>query len=376
MKLYKYSAIELYLSPDNQVLTKCCSFDKSGKHADVTLVQAEGAFPAYVLKSACTVIIHGKGVLYRNTKSSNNLIIEEEVYSQIYSTDSYSITSFIRKETLGSVIQPLLDKKIPITKIIIGPAILLNLKNIQTSEGYFHPYLIDNSDSLNPKISPVSPDLEVILKNEVFFQAAETLLNPSELQRIQDSIEMSLNLKNSALFYLFYKKVQIAALVLFLVLLLINFTAYNHYFNNTAQIEETSSLSGLQSREDSLKRVLSEQKKRLQKFSYNKPRESLYTDQIFSSLPQEVKLTDYSVNPEQFMRNENSYSFENNKIILIGYSANSYVLNQWLQQLEREQKIIKSNFKSYLQEFDNPKGRFEIELYPAYNILKSNQTNE
>jgi len=157
---------------------------------------------------------------------------------------------------------------------------------------------------------------------------------------------------------------------------LINFTAYNHYFNNTAQIEETSSLSGLQSREDSLKRVLSEQKKRLKKFSYNKPRESLYTDQIFSSLPQGVKLTDYSVNPEQFMRNENSYSFENNKIILIGYSANSYVLNQWLQQLEREQKIIKSNFKSYLQEFDNPKGRFEIELYPAYNIPKSNQTNE
>jgi len=392
----KFVVIELFIEQEGNISLNCAKvllnkndFKIDNPFYNVTSIDE---LPKYTHQLPVYLVIHGKGILTKDSNQlvqSKDLLSDNKFLSQTFLFKDCQLTAIARKDILDNYISILLEKNICIKNIFLGASSLLFLinKNIKSAPYIdIYGYRFSNTEEKQLKITNssftkneffINQEKEYPMQSAMIVSLITLLSDNNNFSVVTDEIEEIYNLKPNYFFNLYYKSVQKNALFLFFALLLLNFFCYMLLSKSNANDTiEKNSISLLTNKADSLRNILKEQEKTLSNdVSNSKTFFSIFTDKIMDLLPSGIKLLEYNCNPALFSRKENNYQFEQNKVIISGIAENSFLLNQWLKNLEKENLIIKSNFISYKQEQGFENGHFVLEVFFQNQWVKTAENN-
>jgi len=379
----KFAVVELFLEMDETLSISCCNItcDKNGFEIkeDQLNFHSLDELPVYLFNNTVYLSIHGKGIITKDIQQIANLdemLSNGQTFTQTWEADNYHLLSMIRQELMNKYLSQFFEKKICIKKIFIGaPPLLQLLDNVVENKDislYFYRFSFNENNALKISSGMALECQEFEYENKRF-SALQTMLvalcilviNKKDKLIISDSFDEKINLKSRFYYTRFFKLTQRIAIFLLFFLLMINFFFFMllSQKSNTRNVD-IYTLNQLKTKEDSLGKIL---KIQAQKFSNGENKSnnhlSILTDRIASTIPVGIKLTDININPAKFSRDQKAFKFDNDKMLLNGYSDNSYLLNQWLKQLENKNIILKSNVNTYKQESGLTNGYFELEFF-------------
>lgn len=383
--------IEIIIESKDNYFISCCHAKINSKSGfiinnPIYNIKSIEDLPDFVFKKTVYLSIHGKGVV---TKDKNqianfeNIISENETYTQIYELNNYILVSYIRQDLLNHFLFLMFDKNILIKKIFIGASPLLHLildQNDTNINIYKYKFSKINENQL--KIASYISTDTITNYNNFQYPTEQCmfigiLMSNFKKTYLKDEFDKLLNLSSMYFFKRYYKIAQRSVIFLFFLFLIINFTFYMKFSSeNILMSVDLVKLANYKNKKDSLQKVFNNQSLNhgIEEASYLKL--SYFIDRIASSIPKGVTITEISLNPSKYIREKKYYLYDKNIILLFGISDNSFILNQWVKQLEQKKLIIKSNFNSYKQESGLSKGTFALELFYNNQWLEYIKKNE
>jgi hypothetical protein len=164
----------------------------------------------------------------------------------------------------------------------------------------------------------------------------------------------------------YFKKTGWAALIFVLVVLLLNFTVYNHYFKLNQELQVSENLSKV--------RQIDEQKNQ-EKFNIesaflqatgwdHRSKISFYADRIASLVPENTLLTNMQIFPmkEGSFQDENGTYFKMDTILVSGNCDDPENLAAFLSNLKNSTIVEFVGIKDYSYKKDKGKGYFNMEI--------------
>lgn len=375
----KFAIIELILESEEVYNYSCCNvvINKNGfviKDSIFNLPSTE-VLPEYVFNSTVILSIHGRGVITKDSSQLSGLediIKDNQTFLQKYEIENIQVVSLIRQELLNHYLVLLFEKKICIKKIFLGAIPLLQLTDIiDRNEIIIYNYKFSTENNKQIKISSVKSLETTFEYQKILYSSDQSMLIAITLMLIEnnrinteDQFDNLMNLSSRYYYSRYFKLAQKLALFLFFFLLVLNFSFFMILSkDNTTGVVNLNHLNSLKNKTDSLRTIIKNQEKKTREAFVSNANLSLLIDRITSSIPAGIKLTEININPSKFSRERNLYLFESDKILLYGTSDNSYILNQWVKQLEQTSIISKSNFITYKQESGLANGSFILELF-------------
>lgn len=135
-----------------------------------------------------------------------------------------------------------------------------------------------------------------------------------------------------------------------LLLLLVNFIFFNHYYTKVEELEQVSEIN--QSTKNQilkLKEAVSKKQKMVDDvLKSNGSKSSYYCDRIMQSLPQSILLSEFEYQPLlKRIKAENDIEIEEGIILVSGASNESESFSSWINQLEQKSWIDKVEIIDY-----------------------------
>lgn len=149
-----------------------------------------------------------------------------------------------------------------------------------------------------------------------------------------------------------------------LLLLCVNYFMFSHYWK--LQEELSANLMG-QTNIISEVNHLEEQAKNQSEFLsrsglLSQSSYAWYADQIAHSMPGGINLTRLNFSPRIKVANEDSIGFNAGTLEITGLCGESVVLNNWLQELKKQDWILSASIRSYQQVKTKKEGEFTLDL--------------
>jgi hypothetical protein len=183
-------------------------------------------------------------------------------------------------------------------------------------------YDIDGLHSNNNELLSTSGALDTVLHN----------FNPqTNFNHLSQSLKKEYG--QSRFFSQFLK----IGLVVILIILLINFFAFNHYFNEVNDLQQTSEINQTTNQKiATLSEYIGKSQKRYEDIEKNgSSRSSYYVNAIVQTLPSSITLSELNFQPLiKRIKSEQAIEVNNDIILVSGESTKSILFSNWLADLE------------------------------------------
>lgn len=155
-----------------------------------------------------------------------------------------------------------------------------------------------------------------------------------------------------------------ALLVTVLLVLLVNYLAFQHYWDEKGRLDAQLSLSGGEwQRYQLLEKKLSEKQQFLEGSGLLRAsRTSFYADELAADLPAELTLTRLNLMPRLAVTNSDTLAFQPGVAVVEGWCRQSVELNRWIGQLKEKNWIRNVSLQSYNQAKGDDHGEFSIRI--------------
>lgn len=338
------------------------------------------------------VNVTGKGVILKKTNfnTESELISTEFLQQQLpaINPDDFYIQalkqnnatcfiSVIRKKQCDELLKETSDNKLEVADVLIGTGAIVSINNLIA--GYNYVYAGDNKvELLNGHVESISnvnndlgekADIEVdglrIAPNEsLAFSVAFGYITGQSIYSSKD-----VNLTNYKFRHL--EKNKIKTVIYFFVILafascLINFFFFSNYFSGNNKLQ--SELDVYQGKYEQINELLADYEKKKGLIEQTGLLEnntlSKYSDRIASTIPDEVVLTEFYLNPQIIdMSGEDSLmNFQKNTIILRGNCHKSLTINEWVNVLKTQNFIRDVNLEKFSFNNEGNQPNFEIKI--------------
>jgi hypothetical protein len=336
------------------------------------------------------LIIEGKGIINKKVKSDTeqspilqvipNASAEDFYMSEVESEDGYSLISVMRADAIDNILQLFKDLNFQVVNIHIGSFHVARLC------GWFEnlPYKITAVNlvlSINPQTHRLidfnKPETPV---EESYMIAGENItssfLSPFAAALsffIDEEAPSYPSVQKSRTDFLAHRLFVIGGwgiLIVAFLTLLVNYMFYMQYSDKTNALEATinKNSGNLVLLEDLGAELKQKEAFFLQSGFNNKSRFSFYTDQISSTIPSDINLLEFTVNPLlSKIKKEKAVEIRKNIILINGQTQNSIILNDWIKVLESFKWIKKISVIQYAKEQSNKYGEFVLEIELGIN---------
>lgn len=352
------------------------------------------SLPAKIKKDKIPLILNitGKGVIIKKTSYSSDhelnspefiqqnlpAINPDDFYIQILKqNNSTCFISVIRKAQFDNLLKELNENRFDVADVIIGPAGIISINSIITDYNYV---LAGDSrvELLNGNVENIAvrdnglTDLIDIEVDGLKIKPEQTLAFSAAFgyitsQNIYVSKEANLtryksdHIENNKVKTMFYFCIIVA-----FALCLINFLFFSNYFASNNKLQ--SELDVYQGKYEQINELLTgyEKKKGLieQTGLLENNFLSKYSDRIASTIPDEVILIEFYLNPQIIdMSGEDSLmNFKKNTIILKGNCHKSLIINEWVNVLKAQNFIKDVNLEKFAFNNEGNQPNFEIKI--------------
>ena len=371
----KFTSVELKLTKGEVVIVQQ---QKGGSIEKLLALDFSKNCPVYLN-------FKGKGVLSKKVTSSkgdnesellrlalpNAKVDEFCFYSEAISENEFWV-HFSRKNVLDQFLNPLKELGLSVFHIQLGYTAL------NTIESLFHKQvvvidsnqLIFREGSLVQIIPSEKTETQIRLGDEVlssnvvlayacafchFTESGKLKLQTTDLEFEQEEF------KQKKIFSLGLK----FSLGFFLLVLLINFFAFQDYSKTFAQLSQKLELN--QSQLDRLKQLESEKKNKEQFFAktdlISASNNAYYADRLAVSKPDGLSWNELNVNPpkNKIERGED-IEFNIKTIDLKGITNNSSILNEWIASLKKEEWVQSINIKGFQKQERKKSSKFNLQI--------------
>ena len=347
----KFNFISILHQSNGSLFQFACIDETTTAHA----LESYESMEEILKKATKTIpfIIHlrGAGVLARSVENVPNykerLLVsgrEDEFYFNSYERSGSILVSFARKNVVDEFLAPIEAAKGFIWGIYIGPSVL--------------PFKTENPTSIQADyvVSFPSKEQVTITKNEQ--ELSEKHIQSSYLEAIihelfrkqpheevfhQGISEEVLNqTKANYKDYSRFKVIGLSILAFFLITLTANYFLVNHLNQVAADYEQE--ISGYQDNFAVIDRTKQEKQRKLVLFQNSGIQSgnllSYYTDDIGATVPKNIQFTEMELFPlVQPLKPKHKVETDNSKITIHGLTANSKVLDDWMEDLEKKEWI-------------------------------------
>jgi hypothetical protein len=304
-----------------------------------------------------------------------NAKVEDFYIQKIQSFNSIFI-SVIRKSTVDEVNSTFTSIGIPVISCSVGPFVLQSVLPFVTTD--IAKVSLGNLGIAinNKKIVDFVPSIEVdneeikigddILKVGLIIAysvAIDLFIHPQANSIESASLKFQMSeFKNKLLF----QKLGYGFLGFFVFVLLVNYLFYSYYKGENARLSSisTSYLNTL----DEVKKLeakISEKEYFMKKAGWlTSPRTSFFSDEIASSIPASIKLSEIKVNPinDKLTKKERKDIFKSDTIIVAGECRNPTALNPWMNAMKEKEWVQSLSNINYSYDQKSGSGNFEIEI--------------
>ena len=339
-----------------------------------------------------SVVINGKGVLIKkiDIPIKNGLVQSvlpnanpNDFYFEHFSGQHHEIISIVRKETADRIIAELKKLGFKVISVSLGFSAINNILPFLKTNSQKHI----ESDSLLLEIGNNNEIIDFRNKdqiNNIKYQAGEYLvanqyIRPANILSfsaatalLADDLKTSGSMNKQVLsadrreyrYFKFFRTAGWALLIIILSALLINFLAYNKYFNKNKSIAESRLFS---TQQDQKFKLLEKEVRQKEKFLEQSgwtgtSRTSFYADRIAGLLPGDVLLTSMQIYPAR----NNSVSetgnnlFKKDTIIVNGVCDDPVELSRFMNGLKVLPDFKEVSIKNYMVR--NESGTFTMEI--------------
>ena len=396
LALKKVAGIELTFLSENTFIINCIILEAEKGKAVITKTY-------YNLKSIdalkgeisdnmpVALVINGKGVIHKKTNTvspglptdifpginPNDLLFQ---YFEGFETPEIAV---IRKNAVEKIIDGLAAIKIHtvalslafydihyIAELINHPGDIPTTQyNLNIHNNRVVDYKLNNSEEKEVIVKPeINVDTEYVKSNFIIPYAAALKLLSNGIQN-NDTIRLNSITANQ-------KKISQAALLkfyavsllgFFLLLLLVNFFIYNHYFSKNNELLSKNRFS-LQQRStfDSLNKSFNSKKEFLANTGWmNDSRMiSFYADRIAATVPDSVALTSLNIYPatSKLSFSTKQWVFQQDTILVNGICDDPSLLDTWVKEIGKIKNVKQSRLNSYLFKKNGETGIFSAEV--------------
>jgi hypothetical protein len=296
-------------------------------------------------------IIHvrGAGILARSVENAPNykerLLVsgrEDEFYFNSYERSGSVLVSFARKNIPDEFLDQIKAVKGFIWALYIGPSILpFKSENPNTIESDYvlsfpssDQVIISKNEQELPEKQILNSYLEAIV-NYTFGKNT----NPDQFHQGIDE-ETLKQTKGNFKDYKLFRTIGISILSFFLLALTINYFVVNHLNQLAADYEQE--IAGYQDNFAVRDRIKQEKQRKLVLFQNSGMQSgnllSYYADETGATVPKGIQFTEMELFPlVQQLKPKHKVETDNSKIVIKGITANSKVLDDWMEDLEKKE---------------------------------------
>ncbi len=311
-------------------------------------------------------------------KAFPNLKIDEFFY-EIWRLESASIIAICRKNYVEATIKTFTERQISVSGISLGVCALSGVK------GFLNETLIKTNNQIislesTTILNPIDNNKATIYDINGL-QVENTYLLPfsSVLQNfifsskntgnvIKYNDDLLAEFKQSSLFTNGLKFIIYSLLII----LLINFFAFNYYFKKANETSTTivANKSLIDDIKSTKERIKNKEEKLGNSSSFSGSRSSLLINEIVKNVPSTVLLNELTFNPfEKKIKEDEKIIFLTDVILVTGISNSSKDLTDWFEQLDKLDWVKSSTIINYGKNDEN-KTQFTLQLNLNPNEIK------
>lgn len=336
------------------------------------------------------LVLTGKGIIQKRIEilSSENEAKLQQVfpnasYQDFYlesfeSTANHEFVSVIRKEQVDKIINEFATEKISLIGVHLGPFIInsiLSHLTVGTGELIFdkNQFSLKDSQLISYQKQDSSENItaktNVLLKGStiseqllISYAAAFEILTNPDYQGI-DNEQLQFNF-NELLEKTKFKVNGWAALLFFLLILLINFFAFSHY-NAKKQLLNNGNLTITAKELDKLTEQVKTKEVLIKDQGGDFPYKYAYlADHIGSTVPSSVQLDELTINPfdERRSKEQKRKILEQGTIVIKGTANDIQPVNNWVLKLQELTFIKDATVVSFVFNDHEQKGVFELNI--------------
>jgi hypothetical protein len=350
-------------------------------------------------KLPMVIVLNGKGIIHKKVVISENdtdvsllnkvlpnagkgdFCIDQNLVDEVN-----CFVSVIRSETLNLILKELETYKLKsIAGCLIGPFVINELLSIikLSSESLEIPGF--KLEIKNEKIFAISTELKQGLNDEIKNESQNVIIEGESIPEnllIPFAAALSyytgsnVGIENSEALNLLkeeYKEkrkfeiIGVGLLVTIFVIVALNGFIFNNYWNkNNAMSSELVLNSSAVNHCDTLKKEFALKKEFLEENGLlENARTSYYADQLGRSIPSSIDLTDVVIHPlkkKDSNSDDESFLFENKKILISGKCEFSTELNNWMKKIKQREWISEVSLLNYIHDKGTNEGIFNIEV--------------
>lgn len=347
--------------------------------------------PETIKKSKCPLVLNftGKGVINKKASFSSKeelhsadfihqhlpAVNSDEFYFQILPQENGScFIGLLRKEQSDSLIAEVNSIKLEIADVIIGQGVIISItkligaynqisagsSKVELLNGYIENIIPTEEQTTEIKLG------ELAIKSSYInaFSAAFSYLTSQSLYINEGNSLINHKIKHSEKSKLKVAKYFFVGLAF--VICLVNFLIFSNYYSKSNKLQ--SELDIYQDKYEQINELLSsyEKKKVLIEQTGLLEGNSLakYSDKIASTLPQEVVLADFYLNPQAKTENveDTLTAYQRNVILVKGNCNSSMTINEWVNVLKSQNFIKDVNLEKFLFNNEGNQPNFEIKI--------------
>lgn len=303
-------------------------------------------------------------------------------YSVTPMSGNIHLVSIIRQETLNKQIKKLANIGLAIYGVEVGPGslevplaigLLNDTSDINTNGFDVHLDVKEQTIvSVSNQAAGTESD-EIVMGDETipvnlllpFSAALKYLLGPDVAV---GQPEIIVDQQQEVLYKNVFKYVFKAGLVIFFVLLLLNFAVYSYYYTANQQLNTKYAAvkSGLQQVEKLKKEYVLAQGFLSESGWFSQSKASFYADRLAASMPNGIRLTHLVLYPEIEQKNMLRTAlptFEVNKVEITGLVVGNAELNKWMNKLREYSWLNKLSLETYEELPGQDNGFFKLNLW-------------
>jgi len=321
-------------------------------------------------KQHAVLIINNENVLSKTIESEQNdnlkLVYKafpninlDDFYFEVSHQNSIHFISLCRKEYIDTIIRDYNNNSISIIDISLGNTLIASITGFTSID------IITSSNAIiqldNKKIQSIKktevPSVSQYNINGLKTSNEDILSFSGALQSAIGDSNSNTNFETTKLELLkaytnarFFSQFTKIAGVFILVLLLINFLFFNHYFNQTESLKQTSQVNqNTKQKIITLNKSVSKKEKMVDDIlKSNASKSSYYANAIVQSMPNSITLSGLHYQPlQKRIKPSKKIELNYNTITITGDSNDKPVFSMWVDLLETKNWIYNAEITDY-----------------------------
>jgi hypothetical protein len=282
----------------------------------------------------------------------------DDFYFEVLSEKDIHFISLCRKDYVDSIFKDYAEQNIHVVEVSFGNIIIATVKSfINNSTIHTSNAIATIKDNYIVQIKKNEVELNTYNVNGLTVPNDQILSFSAALQSVLKNGATSTNFEEKKLSLINgFKQIRFFSQFLkfgglfVLVLLLVNFFFYNHYFNRVNDLEQVSEINqSTKSQILNLNDIVSKKQKMVDDLlKSNGSKSSFYSNNIMQSLPKSILLSEFNYQPlSKRIKIGKMIELDEKIISISGTSNNSEIFTNWIGDLEQEDWIEKIDIIDY-----------------------------